>query len=121
MSSSGISMSSVCSSTGTTSTAAKLVWRRPWLSKGLIRTSRWPGLVLCVGLGGSVGVVLLCGQLDHPPEVLEPLLQPLEPLHGVLELAEAAGHLLGVGLVVPQVRRRDLLPEFRDLLAHPVE
>ena len=38
---SSISISSVCSSTGTTSTAAKDVWRRPWLSKGLSRTSRW--------------------------------------------------------------------------------
>ena len=26
--------------TGHTCTAAKLVWRRPWLSNGLIRTSR---------------------------------------------------------------------------------
>ncbi len=34
-------MSSVCSSTGTTSTAANDVCRRPWLSNGLIRTSRW--------------------------------------------------------------------------------
>ena len=41
MSSSGMSISSVCSSTGTTSTAANDVWRRPWLSNGLIRTSRW--------------------------------------------------------------------------------
>src|SRR5690349_15746446 len=40
-SSSGMSISSVCSTTGTTSTAAKLVCRRPWLSNGLIRTSRW--------------------------------------------------------------------------------
>ena len=38
---SGISMVSVCSMSGTTSTAAKLVWRRPWLSNGLIRTRRW--------------------------------------------------------------------------------
>jgi hypothetical protein len=36
-----MSISSVCSSTGTTSTAANDVWRRPWLSKGLIRTRRW--------------------------------------------------------------------------------
>jgi len=35
-----MSIASVCSTTGTTSTAAKLVWRRPWLSNGLIRTSR---------------------------------------------------------------------------------
>jgi hypothetical protein len=38
---SGMSMWSVCSMSGTTSTAAKEVWRRPWLSNGLIRTSRW--------------------------------------------------------------------------------
>ena len=36
-----MSISSVCSSTGTTSTAANDVCRRPWLSNGLIRTSRW--------------------------------------------------------------------------------
>ena len=40
MSSSGISTWSDCSTTGSTSTPAKLVWRRPWLSNGLIRTSR---------------------------------------------------------------------------------
>ena len=34
-------MWSVCSTTGSTSTPAKLVCRRPWLSNGLIRTSRW--------------------------------------------------------------------------------
>ena len=33
-------MWSVCSTTGSTSTPAKLVCRRPWLSNGLIRTSR---------------------------------------------------------------------------------
>ena len=33
-------MVSVLSMSGTTSTAAKLVWRRPWLSKGLMRTRR---------------------------------------------------------------------------------
>ncbi len=38
---SSTSISSVCSSWGTTSTAAKEVWRRPWLSNGLIRTRRW--------------------------------------------------------------------------------
>ena len=38
---SGISIESVCSMSGMTSTAAKLVWRRPWLSNGLIRTRRW--------------------------------------------------------------------------------
>ena len=38
---SGMSMESVPSMSGMTSTAAKLVWRRPWLSNGLIRTSRW--------------------------------------------------------------------------------
>ena len=37
---SGMSMWSVCSMSGMTSTAAKLVWRRPWLSNGLMRTSR---------------------------------------------------------------------------------
>ena len=36
-----MSISSVCSTTGTTSTAANAVCRRPWLSNGLIRTSRW--------------------------------------------------------------------------------
>src|SRR5690348_159202 len=41
ISSSEMSMSSVCSTTGTTSTAANEVCRRPWLSNGLIRTSRW--------------------------------------------------------------------------------
>ena len=41
MSFSGISMWSVCSTTGSTSTPAKDVCRRPWLSNGLIRTSRW--------------------------------------------------------------------------------
>ena len=39
-SSSGTSISSVCSRTGTTSTAANEVCRRPWLSNGEIRTSR---------------------------------------------------------------------------------
>ena len=38
---SGISIESSLSMSGMTSTAAKLVWRRPWLSNGLIRTSRW--------------------------------------------------------------------------------
>ena len=38
---SGISMASVWSISGITSTAAKDVWRRPWLSNGLIRTRRW--------------------------------------------------------------------------------
>jgi hypothetical protein len=38
---SGISMWSVLSMSGMTSTAAKLVWRRPWLSNGLMRTRRW--------------------------------------------------------------------------------
>ena len=38
---SGISMWSVVSMRGMTSTAAKDVWRRPWLSKGLMRTRRW--------------------------------------------------------------------------------
>ena len=41
MSFSGISMWSVSSTTGSTSTPANEVWRRPWLSNGLIRTSRW--------------------------------------------------------------------------------
>ena len=41
MSASGISIESVCSISGTTSTAAKDVCRRPWLSNGEIRTSRW--------------------------------------------------------------------------------
>jgi hypothetical protein len=53
MSASGISMWSLCSTTGTTSTAAKDVCRRPWLSKGEIRTSRW---VPCSTLSGAVGV-----------------------------------------------------------------
>ena len=38
---SGMSMESVLSMSGMTSTAAKEVWRRPWLSKGEIRTRRW--------------------------------------------------------------------------------
>ena len=38
---SGISTESSLSMSGMTSTAAKLVWRRPWLSNGLIRTRRW--------------------------------------------------------------------------------
>ena len=38
---SGISMWSVDSMRGMTSTAAKDVWRLPWLSKGLMRTRRW--------------------------------------------------------------------------------
>ena len=38
--SSGMSMWSPCSTTGTTSTPAKEVCRRPWLSNGEIRTSR---------------------------------------------------------------------------------
>ena len=33
-------MWSVVSVTGSTSTSAKDVWRRPWLSNGLMRTSR---------------------------------------------------------------------------------
>src|SRR6478735_2779552 len=37
---SGMSMESSLSMSGMTSTAAKLVWRRPWLSNGLIRTRR---------------------------------------------------------------------------------
>ena len=37
---SGISTWSVCSTTGST-TPAKEVRRRPWLSKGEIRTNRW--------------------------------------------------------------------------------
>ena len=41
MSVSGTSMWSVDSMSGMTSTAAKEVWRRPWLSKGLMRTRRW--------------------------------------------------------------------------------
>ena len=40
MSVSGMSMWSVASTSGTTSTAAKLVWRRPWLSNGEMRTRR---------------------------------------------------------------------------------
>ena len=40
MSVSGTSMWSVDSMSGMTSTAAKEVCRRPWLSKGLMRTSR---------------------------------------------------------------------------------
>ena len=40
ISDSGISMESSDSISGTTSTAAKDVWRRPWLSKGLMRTRR---------------------------------------------------------------------------------
>ena len=40
MSVSGMSMWSVDSMRGMTSTAAKEVWRRPWLSKGLMRTRR---------------------------------------------------------------------------------
>ena len=38
---SSTSMWSVVSTTGSTSTSAKEVWRRPWLSNGLIRTRRW--------------------------------------------------------------------------------
>ena len=38
---SGISMWSVCSTTGSTSTPANDVCRRPWLSNGEIRTRRW--------------------------------------------------------------------------------
>ncbi len=34
-------VTSASSIIGHTWTAAKLVWRRPWLSNGLIRTSRW--------------------------------------------------------------------------------
>ncbi len=40
-SASGMSMWSVDSVTGSTSTPANEVWRRPWLSKGEIRTRRW--------------------------------------------------------------------------------
>ena len=40
MSVSGMSIWSVDSMSGMTSTAAKEVWRRPWLSKGLMRTRR---------------------------------------------------------------------------------
>ena len=39
-SASGMSMWSVVSTTGSTSTSAKDVWRRLWLSNGLIRTNR---------------------------------------------------------------------------------
>ena len=38
---SGMSMWSACSTTGSTSTPANDVWRRPWLSNGEMRTSRW--------------------------------------------------------------------------------
>ena len=38
---SGMSMWSVWSTTGSTSTPANEVCRRPWLSNGEIRTSRW--------------------------------------------------------------------------------
>ena len=38
---SGMSTWSVCSTTGSTSTPAKEVCRRPWLSNGEMRTSRW--------------------------------------------------------------------------------
>ena len=38
---SGISMWSVSATSGSTSTPAKEVWRRPWLSNGEIRTRRW--------------------------------------------------------------------------------
>ena len=40
-SASGMSMWSASSVTGSTSTPAKEVCRRPWLSNGEIRTSRW--------------------------------------------------------------------------------
>ena len=36
-----MSMWSAASVTGSTSTPANEVWRRPWLSNGEIRTSRW--------------------------------------------------------------------------------
>ena len=39
--SASLSSTSGSSITGHTWTAAKLVWRRPWLSNGLIRTRRW--------------------------------------------------------------------------------
>ncbi|CPU65817.1 Uncharacterised protein [Mycobacteroides abscessus] len=41
ISDSGISIESVCSMSGITSTAANDVWRRPWLSNGEMRTRRW--------------------------------------------------------------------------------
>ena len=40
ISDSGMSMESFDSISGITSTAAKLVWRRPWLSNGEMRTRR---------------------------------------------------------------------------------
>ena len=65
MSFSGISIVSVSSMSGMTSTAAKLVWRRPWLSKGLIRTRR------CVPASTRQGAERV-GRVDLEGRRLEP-------------------------------------------------
>ena len=78
-------------------------------------------LQLGLVLGGGFLVALLGGHLDHQAEVLEAALQLVVAVQVGLQRREASGHPLCVGLVVPQVRHRDLLAEVGDLPAHVVE
>jgi hypothetical protein len=70
---------------------------------------------LLLGLGDTVGVVLLAGELDQHAEVLDPRPQPGDALHIGLQAGQPGRHLLRVRLVVPQVRRGDLLAQVGDL------
>ena len=84
-------MWSVCSTTGSTSTPAKLVCRRPWLSNGLIRTSRWVP-------DSTLSVPYAYGHLDREGGRLE---AGLLGVRGVVDLGRVAVPL-GPAQVHPQ-------------------
>ena len=54
-------------------------------------------------------------ELDHDLEVVDAAAELGDPVDLALERGEPAGDARGVGLVVPQVGRRDLLAEVGDL------
>ncbi len=76
---------------------------------------------LALGVGHRIGVALLLTQLDHDLQVVDPVPERGEAVHLALEGGEPAGHPGGVVLVVPEVRRRDLLAEVGDLDTHRID
>src|SRR6185437_12527864 len=72
-------------------------------------------------LGQGVRVVLGQAEFVEHVDVVEAPAQALHPAQLALQIGQAAGDLLRLGLVVPQVRRRGLLVEPFDLGPQRVE
>ena len=76
---------------------------------------------LALRLGRQFGVRPLLGEVDHHLQVLEPALVALQLLDGGAQLGDLTGDPLRVLLVVPEIRRGELVLQRCNLLEPPVD